>query len=104
MNMSEAFEFMSDQDPQVIPREEFERFLIALTHDIRNKLNSIALEAADLSEQAEGQVDASRLQQYVQECSGFLKRIRESLAPEDPRAEKLALPAFVQHLRDHKYD
>ena len=94
---------MPEQDPLVIPREEFEKFLVALTHDIRNKLNSIALEAADLSEQAEG-VDGTRLQQYVQDCSAFLKNVRQTLAPDDPRAEKMNLPDFVQHLRNHKYD
>jgi signal transduction histidine kinase len=95
---------MSEQDPLVIPREEFEKFLVALTHDIRNKLNSIALEAADLSEQADGQVDGSRLQQYVQEGSGFLKNVRQTLAPDDPNAEKMNLPEFIQQLRNHKYD
>ena len=94
---------MPEQDPLVIPREEFEKFLVALTHDIRNKLNSIALEAADLSEQADG-VDGTRLQQYVQDCSAFLKNVRQTLAPDDPRADKMNLPDFVQHLRNHKYD
>ena len=103
MNFTESFQIMSEQDPLVIPREEFEKFLVALTHDIRNKLNSIALEAADLTEQAEG-IDGSRLQQYVQECSAFLKNVRQTLAPDDPRTEKMNLPDFVQHLREHKYD
>jgi len=104
MNKTESPPYMAADDTLVIPREEFERFLVALTHDIRNKLNGIALEAADLSEQADGQIDATRLQQYVQDCSGFLKRIRESLAPEDPRVEKMNLLDFVQGLREHKYD
>ena len=91
-------------EPITIPREEFEQFLVALTHDIRNKLNSIALEAADLAEQADGQVDGARLQQYVQDCSAFLKNVRQTLAPDDPNADKMNLPEFVQHLRERKYD
>ena len=38
--------------PSAVPREEFEKFITALTHEIRNKLNTIALEAADLAEMA----------------------------------------------------
>ncbi len=104
MTITESFLTMPEQDPLVIPREEFEKFLVALTHDIRNKLNSIALEAADLAEQTDGQVDGTRLQQYVQDCSAFLKNVRQTLAPDDPNAEKMNLPEFVQHLREHKYD
>ncbi len=29
--------------PSAVPREEFEKFITALTHEIRNKLNTIAL-------------------------------------------------------------
>src|SRR5271170_4722395 len=85
-----------------VPREEFERFLSALTHEIRNRLNSIALEAADLAEQAGPPADAMRLQQYVQECSAFLKKVRETLAPDDPNAEKMSLPECVKKLREHR--
>ncbi len=85
-----------------VPREEFERFLSALTHEIRNRLNSIALEAADLAEQAGPPADAMRLQQYVQECSAFLKKVRETLAPDDPNAEKMSLPEFVKKLRERR--
>ncbi len=38
--------------PGPVPREEFEHFLVALTHEIRNRLNGIALEAADIAELA----------------------------------------------------
>jgi signal transduction histidine kinase len=83
-----------------VPREEFEKFLTALTHEIRNRLNSIGLEAADLAEQAGPPADATRLQHYVQDCSAFLKKVREALAPDDPNAEKVALPDFVKKLRE----
>jgi signal transduction histidine kinase len=89
-------------DPTVLQREEFERFLSALTHEIRNRLNSIALEAADLAEQAGPPTDAMRLQQYVQECSTFLKKVRETLAPDDPNAKRMSLPDFVKKLRERR--
>jgi signal transduction histidine kinase len=90
-------------DPNHLPREEFEHFLNALTHEIRNRLNSIALEAADLAEQAGPPADATRLQEHVQDCSAFLKKVRETLAPDDPHAEKVALSAFVQELREQRH-
>ena len=99
MKNIEASLLMTEDDPSMVPREEFERFLVALTHDIRNKLNSIALEAADLTEQAEG-IDGSRLQQYVQDCSIFLKKVREVLAPDDANSEKVPQGDFVKRLRD----
>jgi len=93
---------MTPQDPkkpEALPREDFEQFLLAFTHEIRNRLNGIALEAADLAEQVGPQADASRLQQQVQECSAFLKKVRETLAPEDPLVKKIALADFTQELR-----
>src|SRR5579863_4972734 len=101
---------MSDPSPKSadkpVPREEFEKFLHAFTHEIRNRLNAIALEAADLAEQARltagsttgPPADATRLQQQVQECSAFLKKVREALAPDDPRAERAALADFTKKL------
>jgi signal transduction histidine kinase len=102
MNRTESPQLMADDDPLVVPREEFELFLSALTHEIRNRLNSIALEAADLAEQAGPPADAMRLQQYVQDCSAFLKKVRETLSPDDPRAEKMALAEFVKRLRERR--
>ena len=90
------------QDTNQLPRAEFELFLNALTHEIRNRLNSIALEAADLAEQAGPPADATRLQQYVQDCSAFLKKVRETLASDDSRAKKVALSAFVKELREQR--
>ncbi len=88
--------------PSAVPREEFEQFLNALTHEIRNRLNSIGLEAADLAEQAGPPADASRLQQYVQECSAYLKKIRETLAPDESHTETVVLSEFVKKLREKK--
>ena len=93
----------SSPDPNHLPREEIEHFLNALTHEIRNRLNSIALEAADLAEQAGPPADATRLQQHVQDCSAFLKKVRETLAPDDPHAKKVALSAFVKELREQRH-
>jgi signal transduction histidine kinase len=86
--------------PLPVRREEFEVFLHVLTHEIRNRLNSIALEAADLAEQAGPPADATRLQQHVQDCSAFLKKVCETLAPDAPHIEKVALADFVQKLRE----
>jgi signal transduction histidine kinase len=85
-----------------VPREEFEAFIHALTHEIRNKLNSISLEATDLAEQAGPPADASRLQQLVQDCSTYLKKVREVLAPDDTHTDTLALSQFVKDLRTKK--
>ncbi|MCE0524107.1 MAG: hypothetical protein LV480_14470 [Methylacidiphilales bacterium] len=91
------------QDPNLLPREEFEHFLNALTHEIRNRLNSIALEAADLAEQAGPPADATRLQQHVQDCSAFLKKVRETWASSDSLAEKVPLSDFVKEVRDQRH-
>jgi signal transduction histidine kinase len=87
-----------------VPREEFEKFLHVLIHEIRNRLNSIALEAADLAEQPGPRADAARLQQQVQECSAFLKKVREALAPDAPQVEKMALADFVKKLRERNFE
>jgi signal transduction histidine kinase len=100
--MSKSSETISPNGESAVPREEFERFLHVLTHEIRNQLNGIALEVADLAEQAGPQADSSRLQQQIQECSVFLKKIRETLAPDDPTAEKVALGDFTKKLRERK--
>jgi len=90
-------------DPNDLPREEFESFLNALTHEIRNRLSSIALEAADLAEQAGPPADATRLQQHVQDCSAFLKKVREALAPDDSHGKKVKLADFVKELREKRH-
>jgi len=86
--------------PDHLPREEFEQFLNVFTHEIRNRLNGIALEAADLAEQAAPEADATRLQQQIQDCSAFLKKVREALAPDDPKAGKVTLAEFTKELRN----
>ena len=83
-------------DPIAVPREEFEHFINALTHEIRNRLNSIALEAADLAEQAGPPADATRLQQHVQDCSAYLKKVRETLRPTIRTRQEVALYRFRQ--------
>jgi signal transduction histidine kinase len=93
---------MSAPGSDQLPREEFEHFLNALTHEIRNRLNSIALEAADLAEQAGPPADATRLQEHVQDCSAFLKKVRETWASDDAQAEKKPLSDFVKEVRDQR--
>ena len=93
----------SSHDPNQLPREEFEHFLNALTHEIRNRLNSIALEAADLAEQAGPPADATRLQEHVQDCSAFLKKVRERWAPDDSHAKKVPLADFIKEVREQRH-
>jgi len=87
-------------NPDAVSREEFENFLNAFNHSLRNRLNNIALEAGDLAEQVGPGVDVMRLQQQVRECSAFLKKVREALVPDDPQAERMALADLVKKLRD----
>lgn len=100
--MSKPSETISPSGESAVPREEFERFLHVLTHEIRNRLNGIALEAADLAEQAGPQADSTRLQQQIQDCSTFLKKIRTTLAPDDPQVQRAELAEFVKALREGK--
>jgi signal transduction histidine kinase len=102
MSNTDFSETPSIKGPSAVPREEFESFILALTHEIRNRLNSIALEAADLAEQAGPPADATRLQQYVQDCSQYLKTIRETLAPDEAHTKTTALTEFVKKLREKK--
>jgi len=87
-------------DPGTIPQHELELFLHALTHEIRNRLSGIALEAADLAEQAGTQVDASRLQQQIQDCSAFLKKVRELVSLESGETGKLSLAEAAKKLKE----
>src|SRR5471032_1218807 len=104
MNGPDFSAIPSIHGPSAVPREEFEQFINALTHEIRNRLNSIALEAADLAEQAGPPADATRLQQHVQDCSAYLKKVRETLAPDDAHTETVALTEFVKKLRDRQVE
>jgi signal transduction histidine kinase len=82
-----------------VSREEFEQFLQALTHEIRNRLSGISLEAADLAEQGGPEIDGSRLQQQVQDCSAFLRKVRETLTPDGADA-KISLADFTKKLKE----
>ncbi len=102
MSLPESSSLSGGKPPSAVPRDEFERFIVALTHDIRNRLNLIALEAADLAEMAGPPADATRLQQHVQDCSAYLKKIRETLAPEQSHTDTIVLSDFVKRLREKK--
>ncbi len=91
---------MDCNEPPMVSREEFEQFLQALTHEIRNRLSGIALEAADLTEQAGPEIDGSRLQQQVQDCSAFLKKVRECLGPDGAESAKMTLADFTRKLKE----
>jgi signal transduction histidine kinase len=86
-------------DPTPLTRAEFEEFLHFFTHELRNQLNAIALEAADLAEQTNGQADGLRLQANVRDCAAFLKQTREILVPDDPAEPRPGLAAAMERLR-----
>jgi nitrogen-specific signal transduction histidine kinase len=90
----------SQGDAAAITRAELELFLSALTHEIRNRLSGISLEAADLAEQSVPDVDASRLQQQIQDCSTLLKKVRELVATDEPGAVKISLVELTKKLKD----
>jgi hypothetical protein len=66
-------------------RRQWESLLLGWTHEIRNRLNGISLEAADLAEMSGGELDAAPLHQRVQEAAKLLAELREQLVlpPED---------------------
>jgi signal transduction histidine kinase len=93
---------MKPTDAAPVSREEFEEFLHFFTHEVRNRLNAIGLEAADLAEQMDDSAKAMRLQMQVRECAAFLKAAREILSPDDPEAEHATLTAAIARLRSQK--
>ena len=94
---------MSDLSPNLsappLTREEFDDFLHVFTHEIRNRLNAVGLEATDLAEQLEGMADFTRLQARVRDCSAFLKTVRDLLVPEETGAEKITVSDMTAKLR-----
>jgi signal transduction histidine kinase len=84
----------------VVSRAEFDQFLHLFTHELRNRLNVLSLEAADLAEQWEGTVDLSRLQARIRECSAILKEVRVLTSPpENAHVETLSLTEIIERLR-----
>lgn len=83
--------------PDHLSREEFENFLQLFTHEIRNRLNALALEAADLAEQAGPHLDGDRLQKQIQECSSFLRTVRDAVAAGE---DKAALPDLIRKWKE----
>jgi len=82
-----------------ITSAEFEEFINLFTHELRNRLNMVSLEASDLAEQLEdSEMDAGRLQKRVQDCSEFLRCLRDQLAPENP-AHRRPLSEITAGLR-----
>ncbi len=90
---------MNSHHDAFVSRAEFEEFLHVFTHEIRNRLNSISLEATDLAEQAGDAADAMRLQQSVRDCAALMKTARELLTPDDPEAKKLTVAEAIAKLR-----
>ena len=88
--------------PSPVPRVVFEAFIETVTHEVRNYLNNISLEATLLREQSEPKLDIAKLQGYVQGCAAYLKNVRDSLAPEDTHTQTVELGQFVKKLREKK--
>jgi signal transduction histidine kinase len=82
-----------------LSRAEFDEFLQLFTHELRNRLNGIALEAADLAEQVGDTADASRLQERVRDCAELLKTVREMVTPEAPQVKPLSVAEAMAKLR-----
>ena len=89
---------ISDEAP-ALSRAEFDEFLSVFTHEIRNRLNVVGLEASDLAEQLEGELDIGRLQGRIRDCSEFLRLVRDLLVPENAAQEKLPLGEVISRLR-----
>jgi signal transduction histidine kinase len=83
-----------------IPREEFEAFTSKFVHDLRNFLNAISLEAADLAEQSGVAGGGARLQEQVRRCSNYLKEVRLAAAPQDP-AERIDPAEALRRAKAH---
>ena len=82
-----------------LSRAEFDEFVQVFTHELRNRLNGIALEAADLAEQVGDFADDSRLQGRVRECAALLRTVREMVMPEDPATPALSVAEAAERLR-----
>jgi signal transduction histidine kinase len=88
--------------PGPISRDDFDEFLRVFTHEIRNRLNAIGLEAADLAEQVDGAADATRLLAQVRDCAALLKTARDLVTPDDPAAERLTVAQVIAKLQAKK--
>ncbi len=86
-----------------ISREEFVEFLHLFTHEIRNRLNAIGLEAANLAEQPPGEIDIGGLERQIRDCSTFLKTVRDTLAPGEPAAPPAPLAEITARLRSRDW-
>jgi len=90
------------RDPEHLTRAELDEFLHLFTHEIRNRLNGISLESADLAEQVGDAADATRLQQSVRDCAAYLKSVRALLTPDDADAPPLSVAEILARLREMK--
>jgi signal transduction histidine kinase len=78
------------------------RLAATLLHDLRNSLNAITLEAADLREQAEAlgvRLDATRMAAIVRDLAEGLRILREHLEPSTPRLESYRAVSWAEALR-----
>jgi len=89
-------------DPGSISRPEFDQFLRDFVHEIRNHLNLIGLDAADLAEQAGPGLDGAKLQGHVRNCSAYLKEVRAAVSPEDATQPRPPLVETLQQIKNRK--
>ena len=97
------FRVMSDSSALApvssVSREEFDEFLNLFSHELRNRLNVLSLETADLAEQWEGTVDLSPLQERIRECTALLREVRALRLPGEEETSGNSLAEMIERLR-----
>jgi hypothetical protein len=80
----------------MVPRIEIEAWLHDFVHELRNHLNNISLEAANLADVAGNPPEAVQLQMKIQICGAYLKLIRDGIAPDQPRFERATVREILE--------
>lgn len=89
-------------DGPQIPWNDFVRFAGQLSHDLRNHLNSIELQAtllAELADDPELKSEVKRLREMVSETGRALQKLTTTLNPPRPQLMPYRAADFIQDLR-----
>lgn len=81
---------------------EVTKFIGQLSHDLRNHLNAVELQAAYLGEivdQPEGKAEVKRLREMTADLNAHLQELSASLAKVQPQMMPYAAADFVEDLR-----
>src|SRR5437016_13722953 len=92
----------SGNDSPGVPWPDMVKFVLQLSHDIRNNLNAVELQSAylaELAEEGEMKSEVQRLRQMVSEVGTNLQRLTAGLSQTNPNL--IAYPAadFVEDLK-----